>query len=146
MILFVDVDLKQVSLFGKKFPWQKPPVCPRCQKNHVWGHGFTATFFDGFLSALLMRRLRCPGCGCVIKYRPKSHFSRFQTAISTIKSQLTSRIETRRWSANPGRGRHWLQVLKRQSLARLGLAWQNRLIEAFDRLCALGIVPVSRSF
>jgi len=28
---------------------------------------------------------------------------------------------------------------------RLGLAWRNRLIAAFDRLCTLGIVPVSQS-
>jgi len=43
------------------------------------------------------------------------------------------------------RGRHWLSALKRQSLARLGLLWRKRLLEAFERLCRLGIVPVSRS-
>jgi hypothetical protein len=43
------------------------------------------------------------------------------------------------------RGRHWLRALKRQVLAHLGLLWQSRLIEAFDRLCRFGIVPVSRT-
>lgn len=143
MILFIDVDLKEVSLLGKKFPWQKPAVCPRCLKSHVWGHGFSDTFFDGFLNALLMKRFRCPACGCVMKCRPSSHFTRIQTAIDTIRSYLAGRIETGRWPGMSERGRHWLSALKHQSLARLGLSWRNRLIEAFDRLCSFGIVPVS---
>ena len=145
MILFVDVDLKEVSLLGKKFPWQKPAMCPRCLQHHVWGHGFSDTFFDGFLKALLMRRFRCPVCGCVIKCRPRSYFPRIQTAIDTIRSHLSGRIETGRWPGSRDRGRHWLSALRRQALARLGLAWRNRLLEAFDLLCRLGIVPVSRT-
>lgn len=145
MILFVDVDLKEVSLLGKKFPWQKPTMCPCCLQSHVWGHGFSGTFFDGFLNALLMRRFRCPACGCVMKCRPRSHFTRIQTAIYTIRSYLAGRIESGRWPGSPERGRHWLRALKRQCLARLGLLWRNRLLEAFERLCRLGIVPVSRS-
>jgi len=42
-------------------------------------------------------------------------------------------------------GRYWLRALKRQVLAHLGLSWRKRLIEAFDRLCRFGIVPVSRT-
>ncbi len=145
MILFVDVDLKKLMLLGKKYPWQKPAICPRCLQSHVWGHGFTGTFFDGYLNALLMRRFRCPACGCVMTCRPKSHFTRIQTAIDTIRSCLAGRIETGRWPRSPDKGRHWLRALKRQTLARLGLLWRNRLLEAFDRLWGLGIVPVSRS-
>jgi hypothetical protein len=92
-----------------------------------------------------MRRFRCPACGCVMKCRPKSHFTRIQTAIETIRSYLAGRIETGRWPGSPERGRHWLRALKRQTLARLGLLWRNRLLESFDRLCRLGIVPVSGS-
>jgi len=148
MILFVDVDLKEVGILGRKFPWRKPAVCPCCRQSHLWGHGFSGTFFDGFVHALLMRRFICPACGCVIKCRPKSHFPRFQTAIEAIKSHLTGKIETGRWppSGSHDRGRHWLSALKRQVLARLGLDWRKRMVEAFDRLCGLGIVPVSRSF
>jgi hypothetical protein len=145
MILFVDVDLKQVSLLGKQFPWSKPAVCPCCRQSHLWGHGFSGTLFDGFLKALLMRRFICPGCGCVMKCRPRSHFSRIQSPIDTIRSQLSGRIETGRWPGMRERGRHWLAALKRQVLAHLGLQWRDRLIEAFDRLCVLGIVPVSGS-
>lgn len=145
MILFVDVDLKEVNLLGKNFNWQKPEVCPCCLQSHVWGHGFSGTFFDGFLQALLMRRFRCPACGCVMKCRPRSHFPRIQTAIDTIRSHLSGRIETGRWPGSRDRGRYWLSALKRQTLAQLGLAWRNRLIEAFDQLCRAGVIPVSRS-
>lgn len=146
MILFIDVDLKEVNLLEKDFPWPKPAVCPRCLQSQVWGHGFTGTLFDGFFNALLMRRFRCPACGCVMKCRPRIHFTRIQTAIDTIRTCLAARIETGHWRGSPARGRHWLSALKRQVLGRLGLAWRNRLLDAFDRLCGLGIVPVSRSF
>ena len=145
MILFIDVDLKEVNLVEKKFIWPKPEVCPCCLQSHVWGHGFSDTFFEGFLDALPMKRFRCPACGCVLKYRPRSHFTRIQTAIDTIRSYLAGRIRTRRWPGSPERGRHWLRALKRQTLARLGLLWRNRLMEAFDLFCGRGIIPVSRS-
>jgi hypothetical protein len=146
MILFVDIDLKEVSLLGRKFPWQKPVICPCCHQSHLWGHGFSDTFFEGFINAVLMRRYICPACGCVIKCRPRSHFPRIQTAIDRIKNQLAVRIETGRWPSPEGRERcrHWLSALKRQSLAHLGLEWRNRLVSAFERLRRLGLVPVSR--
>ena len=146
MILFVDVNLKEVNRLGKRYSWKKPAVCPRCLQSHVWGHGYTGTFFDGFFNALLMKRFRCPACGCVIKCRPKSHFTRIQTAIGAIRSYLVARVETGRWPGSAQRGRYWLGSLKRQVLAHLGLTWRNRLLEAFDLLWASGIVPVSRSF
>ena len=146
MILFIDVDLKKVSLLGEKFPWQKPAVCPCCLRSHVWGHGFSSTLFDGFIKPLLMKRYICPACGCVMKCRPKSHFTRIQTAIDTIRSYLAGRVETGRWPGSPERGRHWPRALKCQVVVRLSLVMRNRLLEAFDLLWRLGIVPVSRSF
>lgn len=148
MILFIEIDLKEVSLLGKKFSWPKPKVCPLCLQSHLWGHGFSGTFFDGFFNVLYMKRYICPACGSVIKCRPKSHFPRIQSAIDTIKSCLTGRIEKGRWPcAGIGvRGRHWFSALKRQTLAHLGLEWQGQWIDAFNRLLGLGVVPVSESF
>jgi hypothetical protein len=148
MILFVAIDLKQLFALGRNFPWKKPPLCPSCRQSHLWGHGFSDTIFEGYPAALPMRRFLCPLCGCVIKCRPKGYFSRFQTAIATIKSQITQRIGTGRW-ASPGhgaRGRHWLAALKRKVLVYLGLEWRPCLIAGFDRLWQLAIVPVSVSF
>jgi hypothetical protein len=146
MILFVAVDLKQVSVLGRKFFWQKPPICPCCKQSHLWGHGFADTYFDGYPAALPMRRYRCPACGCVIKCRPQGYFARFQTAAASIRSHLARKIATGRWPCRASRGRHWLAALRRKALAHLGLDWLRRLVPAFDRLLHLGIVPVSRSF
>jgi hypothetical protein len=146
MILFVAVDLKQVSALGRNFPWKKPVLCPCCEQSHLWGHGFSDTYFQGYPAALPMKRFLCPACGGVIKCRPKGYFSRFQTAIDTIKSHLIKRINTGRWQCNSSRGRYWLAALKRKTLAHLGLDWLKCLPQAFDRLCKLRIVPVSMSF
>jgi hypothetical protein len=146
MILFVAVNLKQVSVLGRNFPWQKPAICPCCKQSHLWGHGFADTYFAGYPAALPMRRYLCPACGCVIKCRPQGYFARFQTATATIRSQLGKRIETGRWPRCASRGRHWMAALKRKTLAHLGLDWLRCLVPAFDRLLHLGIVPVSRSF
>ena len=146
MILFVAVDLKQVSALGRNFSWKKPELCPCCKQSHLWGHGFSDTYFEGYPAALPMKRFLCPACGGVIKCRPKGYFSRFQTAIDTIKSQLVIRISTGRWPCNSSRGRYWLAALRRKTVAHLGLDWLKRLARAFDRLWQLGIVPVSMSF
>lgn len=146
MILFVAVDLKQVSVLGRNFSWQKPAICPCCEQSHLWGHGFADTYFEGYPAALPMRRYRCPACGCVIKCRPQGYFARFQTAAATIRSHLAKRIATGRWPCRASRQRHWLAALRRKALAHLGLDWLRRLVPAFDRLLHLHIVPVSRSF
>jgi hypothetical protein len=146
MILFVAVDLKQVSVLGRNFSWQKPAICPCCRQSHLWGHGFADTYFEGYPAALPMRRYRCPACGCVIKCRPQGYFARFQTATATIRSHLAKRIATGRWPCRASRQRHWLAALKRKALAYLGLDWLRSLVPAFDRLLQLHIVPVSRSF
>jgi hypothetical protein len=108
MILFVAVNLKRLSVLGRKYRWRRPALCPG---------------------------------------RPKGYFTRFQSAIGTIRAALGQRLGTGRWPAGgAARGRHWLSALKRQVLVHLGMAWLQRLAAAFDRLRRMGLVPVSRSF
>jgi hypothetical protein len=148
MILSVAIDLKKLFSLGRNFPWKKPAICPCCRQSHLWGHGFSDTIFEGYPAALPLRRFKCPLCGCVIKCRPKGYFSRFQTAIDTIRSRLQQRIATGRWPS-PGHGapgRHWLAALRRKVLVYLGLQWKEHLVAGFDRLCQFDIVPVSASF
>lgn len=47
MILLVAVDLMQVSALGRNFPWKKAMLCPCCGQSHLWGHGFSDTYFEG---------------------------------------------------------------------------------------------------
>ncbi len=53
--------------------------------ENMGGHGFACTIFQGFDSSLLLKRYRCPTCGCIIKLRPSTHFSRFQSSKHTIR-------------------------------------------------------------
>jgi len=147
MIIHVAVTLKEIFRLGRNYRWQRPKCCPRCHCFKVWGHGYHDTFFEGYESAIPLKRWRCPQCGCVICYRPKSHFCRFQTPIKTIRSILFSRLQCGRWPSGFVRCRagHWLRSLKRRVVARLGNTWQGGLLAAFDYFMRQGQIPVSRS-
>lgn len=147
LIFFVAVKIKEVFALGRKYPWPRPVMCPRCNDNRVWGHGFVLAYFDGFCEGILLRRYRCPGCGCVIRLRPSGYFPRFQASIDTIRLCLSQRLTLGRWP--PGlfrsRQRHWLRALRRRTIAYLGKIWSRGLMAAFDCLLRQGANPVSRS-
>ena len=147
MLHFVDIILKEVFDKGRNFTWPSPPNCPRCQHYKVWGHGFVERFFDCFPSPLQMKRFRCNNCGCVICCRPETHFARIQSSSKFIKARLAYRITHGLWP--PGmatsRQRHWLKNLKRKTLVHCGTVAIRDLLMAYDKLLALGHVPVSCS-
>jgi hypothetical protein len=146
MILPIDLDLKKISQLGKNYSWPRPPFC-RCGNSMVWGHGFVQVCFAGFSHPLEFRRYRCPLCRCVIRLRPKGYFARIQTAAAQIRSILDFRIKTSLWPQNTvtNRCRHWLAALKRNAVTILGINWSQHLMAAFDRLSAMGYVPVCRT-
>jgi len=147
MILPVKANLKEIAKKGRHYEWIRPEVCLGCKGSHLWGHGFVASWFDGYVRALLLRRYRCPSCGCVIKLKPRGYFRRFQATIEMIRFHIAVRLKGGKWppgGCSRARCRHWLRGLKVQTMAHLGIEWMNRLSEAFDRLIAMGKVPVSR--
>ena len=147
MILQVIANLKEIEEEGRHYHWIRPALCLRCKESHLWGHGFVESWFDGYVRALLLRRYRCPVCGCVIKLKPKGYFRGFQAKTETIRFHLARRLKTGQWPGDCSRARcrHWLRALKRQAMAHLGMEWLRDLMEAFDRLVEMGKVPVSRS-
>lgn len=60
--------------------------------------------------------------------------------------RLSHRIATGRYvkGISRSRQRHWLVGLIRNSAAYLDNRWSHRLIEAFNELCRMGFVAVSR--
>ena len=145
MIAFVHLDLNRIHQSPADYSWPRPE-CPRCGSATVWGHGFVSMYFEGFETALEMRRYRCPVCRCVIRLRPLGYFPRLQTTIENIRSILAQRLHTGRWPG-PGlrsRAGHWLRALKTNARALLGLSWRNNLLGAFDRLLREDRMPVSR--
>ena len=147
LILFVAAQVKEIFDLGRDYPWPRPDLCPRCAANRVWGHGYVEAFFDGFDESLLLRRYRCPLCGCVIRIRPAGYLSRFQASIESIRSTLSHRIRYCRWPPGFSRQRHghWLRALRRKAEAYLSKSWKGSLLEAFDYLLFRGHNPVSRS-
>lgn len=148
MILPVTANLKEIKEQGRNYPWTKPSVCLRCRGSCLWGHGYVGSFFDGYTEAIMLRRYRCPMCGCVIKLKPKGYFRRFQATTEIIRFHIAHRLRTGRWPprrCSCPRCRHWLRALKRQALAHLGMKSIGRLLEAFDQLIEMGNIPVSRA-
>ena len=144
MILPVSVFLNEINRCGRNYNWKKPSCCPRCHSVRVWGHGFVAAYFDGYDECLFLRRYRCPDCKCVIRMKPQGYFRRFRTPIDTIRSCIFHRLLNGSWPVGHcgSRQRHWLSALKRKAVAFFGC--DSDLLIAFDTLCALGHIPVSR--
>jgi hypothetical protein len=144
MIIFVTVNFKRLLKQQRTYHWPRPQLCPRCQANRLWGHGFVLAYFDDLTSGVYLRRYRCADCGCVIRLRPRGYFKRFQAAIGTIRCSLQQRLSAGRYlpGISISRQRHWLNGLKRSVKAYLGDRWDKQLLAAFDHLLACGRVPV----
>ncbi len=147
MILPVVVVLKEIYEKGRDYLWPRPEVCPCCKQRKPWGHGFVLAYFDGFTAGLLLRRYRCPQCGCVIRLKPHGYFERFQSPIKTIRSTIGGLLINNCRPSGICRTRpaHWMKALKVKTRAYLGNLFCDHLLEAFDRLVAMGKIPVSRS-
>ena len=146
LIIFVAVKIKEIFILGRKYPWPRPGKCPRCRDTRVWGHGFALAYFDGLSEGVFLKRYRCPGCGCVIRLRPKGYFARFQASIQTIRFSLSRRLGRGRWppGLSRSRQRHWLRALRRRTIAYLGESWNLGLMAAFECFLQQGTIPVSR--
>jgi len=147
MVLFISIKLKKLFEQGRDYPWERPDQCPECDGCRVWGHGYVPVLFDGFNEPLLIKRHRCPDCRCVMRFRPKGHFKRFQASIKTIQACLSGKLKHGQWnpSISRSRQRHWLLALIRKIKAYLNDTWKKGLLEGFDRLISQGHIPVSRS-
>jgi hypothetical protein len=111
MTILVHVCLKEISDKGKKHQWIKPSVCPSCNSSQLWGHGFLATCFAGFVFKLWLKRYRCNTCKAVITFRPSGYFSRFQSSAKDISGAILAKLNTYKWPVGLPRQRcgQWLR-------------------------------------
>ncbi len=147
MILPVAALLKDICEKGRYYLWPSPEVCPNCKAGRPWGHGFVLAYFDKFVAGILLRRYRCPRCGS-IRLRPQGYFDRFQSSIEAIRSTIDETVE-RKTAARPVFAGHvrlmGAKSSKTKARAYFGDPFEHNLIAAFDRLIAMGKIPVSRS-
>ena len=77
LILFVDLCVKRLVELGRKYQWQRPERCPKCQGVRVWGHGYVTAYFDEAGSqGVFLKRYRCGECRVVIRLRPSGYWRR----------------------------------------------------------------------
>ena len=141
----VSVDINLLLKLLRKFPWPRPDCCSECNNPKLWGHGFVDSLFDFSKKAIPVKRYICPNCGCVIKLRPKGISNGFKPrltrfAIASIPYRVTGKTIK---DIARQRRRHWFVALKRKVAAAFGL--NADLKQAFEKLIAGGIIPVSRS-
>jgi hypothetical protein len=84
MIAFYDLDLNNIAQGSGDYPWPSPSACGRCGHLKFCGHGLVSTIIEGFAAALMIRRYRCPMCGCIIRLRPAGYFQRHQSTTCEI--------------------------------------------------------------
>jgi hypothetical protein len=93
----------------------------------------------------LLRRYRCPDCKCILRMKPKGYFRHFRVSVEMVRACLCERLSLGRWPCrlSKSRQRHWLSALRRKAMAFFGVGAD--LIKAFDQLCHMGQIPVSRT-
>jgi hypothetical protein len=117
LILYFDIDVKLLEQKGEKYPWPRPPWCPRCQSPRMWGHGYVRRYFDDFAQALCLKRYRCPDCGAVHTLRPHLYDRRFQVIWFAIFLSLLQKITLGRWLPGWSRQRqqYWWRGFKKHA-------------------------------
>ncbi len=149
MSLFLMVCIKQLFDLGKKYPFPRPPTCLQCGSTRIWGHGFKDKLYDGYSSALPLKRYVCADCGCIYTLRPFGYWPRFQVSAVAILSSVSQRMQDGIWQMNGllsrQRRQHWLRALSRNIKAHLGMDFGGDYIEGFYELVYRGRIPVARA-
>jgi hypothetical protein len=111
LIVHFEIDIKDLFVAGKNYPWPRPEVCPCCGGQRLWGHGYTPRYFDGCPRLIWFKRYVCVDCHSVHTLRPKTHWRRFQATVATILKSLRIKIAENRWVDGLSRQRqqYWLR-------------------------------------
>jgi hypothetical protein len=146
MIVYSTVDVKQVATEGKKYRWERPGQCGKCNHSILWGHGHVERYFDGFMEALWIKRWRCPLCGAVHTMRPEGYWRKFQATCTDIVKSLKGKIEHGRWLDKTSRQRqqYWWKGFKKQVVRLKGLMVDS-LVQELEQLLISRIVIASHS-
>ena len=146
MIVYRTAEVKQVVTKGKKYRWERPGQCGKCNHRILWGHGHVERYFDGLVEAIWIKRWRCPLCGAVHTMRPKGYFKGFQAGCAVIVRSLKSKLAPGRWLNQISRQRqqYWWKGFKKQVVRLKGFMTES-LEEELKQLMRRGIVIASHS-
>jgi hypothetical protein len=134
MILPVHVCLEELSVEEKEYKWIKPEVCPCCESQRIWGHGYRLTQFVGFVVALWLKRYRCDSCGKVVTVRPSGFLERYQSSTKDIAETLREKLSCFRWPSSQPRQRAGQWLRRFISFVRIEYGDDNGEVSLSDRL------------
>lgn len=97
LLLYCAVDVKALFEMGKRYPWLRPPRCPKCAGGRLWSHGFSPRYFEGINEPLWIKRYRCPDCEAVHTCRPDQYFKRYRFPVVSVVMSLMNKIIHGRW-------------------------------------------------
>jgi hypothetical protein len=97
LLLYSMADVKAIFERGKRYPWPRPQHCPKCKGQRLWGHGYAARYFEGFMEPLWVKRYRCPDCQGVHTYRPSQYFERYRHTVAVVIVSVLNKIMHDRW-------------------------------------------------
>ena len=146
LVLHVAVNVKELFTLGRLYPWPWPHRCRLCGSKRIWGHGYVARYFEGFVYPLWTRRLRCPECGTVYTLRPDMFVSRFRYSLATIVLSLAAKI-TGKAPVIPLPSRqavqYWLRALTLQASRTANVLRPD--VDTLHALLSRDIIPFTRS-
>jgi len=142
LILYCDVNVKQLEELGKEYPWPRPLRSPCCG-GRLWRHGFVPRYFDDWQNQLLMLRYLCADCGSVHTMRPSDYNRRFRVQWFEIFLVLLKKILTARWSSefSKQRQRYWMKGFRLHACLKgnvWGLIDQLKALVKLTRSAVLG--------
>ena len=124
LILYLEVDVKELRGLGREYPWEKPARCPACHGIRLWGHGFVLRYFEPFENPFWVKRYRCPDCGSVHTFRPRPYLQAFRYPLPVILLGLFIKAVTSTWAKDLCRQiqQSWWRTLHRAASRNANIA------------------------
>lgn len=140
LILYLSVDLEELSSLGKAFRWSRPRRCFGCSSTRVWGHGYVLRYFDELVEGVWLKRWRCDDCRCVYTMRPHEYWRRFRARYTAIVESIQAKASGKPFLPTVVRQRQqywWRGFIRQQHIEGIGTS--------LERLLGEGIVAATHS-
>lgn len=149
--LFFMLSIKEIFERGRDYPFPRPPNCLKdgCRSGRIWGHGYVEAYFEGYETALVLKRYICAECGSVYTIRPLGYWPRHHVPIRIIFQRLCHRVRYGVWGRSyfsRQRQGHWLRALQGNLKVYLGTSFTGSVVEGFFELLHKDKIPIIRLF
>ena len=144
------VCIKEIFRIGRAYEFPRPPNCLKegCGSSRIWKHGFVYAYFEGYDTALCLRRYICADCGCVYTIRPFGYWPRHHVPVRIIFNSLCHRVKHGVWDKGlftRQRQGNWMRAFLRNIKTYLGMSFGGDVNEGFYELVHASVIPVIRT-